>query len=210
MRQTELSLLDTYIGPMTAQRILAGRIRQGEIETMEAALLLCNLHDFTELSNRLPADRALELLDVYFEMVVPAIMHQGGEVLKFTDDGVLAFFPSSDTEAASSLALAAADAILDDLKHFEFDGVGIGASIALHYGRISYGNVGSGGRRDLAFVGSDVNLLSQIQTVCSELGKSLLMSDPFRRRIGVEKIRTTGFYQLRGAEDPVELFMIEP
>ncbi|MBB3399399.1 hypothetical protein FHT71_006117 [Rhizobium sp. BK060] len=34
MRHAELSLLDTYIGPMTAQRILAGKIRQGEIETM--------------------------------------------------------------------------------------------------------------------------------------------------------------------------------
>ncbi len=210
MRQAELSLLDTYIGPMTVQRILAGRIRQGEVETMEAALLLCSLRDFTELSNRLSGDRALELLNAYFEIVVPAITHRGGKLLKSMGDMVLAFFPSSDAEAASSSAFAAADAILDELRHFEFDGADIEASIALHYGGVSYGNVGSVGRQDLAFIGSDVNLLGQIQSACAVLGTPVLMSASFRRRIGAEKIRTAGFHQLKGFEDPIELFTAEP
>ena len=83
MRQAELSLLDTYIGPMTARRILAGRIRQGEVETMEAALLLCDLRGFTELSNRLPEGNVLGILNEYFDVAVPAITRRGGEVLKF-------------------------------------------------------------------------------------------------------------------------------
>lgn len=210
MRQADLSLLDTYIGPMTVQRILAGRIRQGEVETMEAALLLCSLCNFTELSSRLSADRALELLTAYVETVIPAIRQQGGEVLRLMDDTVLAFFPSSDAEAASSSALVAADAIVGDLKGFEFDGVSIRANIALHYGSVSYGNAGSGDRLELTLIGADVTLLSRIQSVCGVIGTSMLISDPFRRRIEVEKIRTTGCHQLRGFEDPIELFTIEP
>jgi adenylate cyclase len=208
MRQAELSLLDTYIGPMTAQRILAGRIRQGEIETMEAALLLCDLRGFTELSNRLPGDRVLELLNAYFGMVVPAITRQGGEVLKFMGDAVLAFFPSSDTQAASSSALAAADEILDSLERFELGGTTIRASIALHYGKVSYGNVGSGRRLDFTVIGPDVNLLSRIQTACGVVGTSLLMSDAFQRRIGSQSIVSTSFHQLKGFDDPIELFTI--
>jgi adenylate cyclase len=209
MRQADLSLLDTYIGPMTVQRILAGRIRQGEVETMEAALLLCSLRDFTELSNRLPGDRALELLTAYFEIVVPAITHRGGKLLKSMGDAILAFFPSSDTDAASNSAFAAVESIRDDLGHFEFDGAGIEARIALHYGGVSYGNVGSGDRPDLAFIGSDVNLLTQIQSACAVLGTSVLMSESFRRRIRADKIRTAGFHQLKGFEEPVELFTTE-
>ncbi|NLS03562.1 adenylate/guanylate cyclase domain-containing protein [Rhizobium sp. P32RR-XVIII] len=208
LRQAELSLLDTYIGPMTAQRILAGRIRQGEIETMEAALLLCDLRGFTELSNRLADEKVLELLNAYFDIVVPAITSQGGEVLKFMGDAVLAFFPSSDATMASEQALAATDQILDDLAKLELGGVRIGASVALHYGKVSYGNIGSGRRLDFTVIGSDVNLLSRIQTACGALGKSVLMSDAFRLRAGTKNIVSTKLHHLKGFKDPIELFTL--
>ncbi|MGO7367592.1 adenylate/guanylate cyclase domain-containing protein [Rhizobium ruizarguesonis] len=208
MRQAELSLLDVYIGPMTAQRILAGRIRQGEIETMEAALLLCDLRGFTELSNRLPEGKVLELLNAYFDVVVPAITSEGGEVLKFMGDAVLAFFPSSDAGMASEQALAATDMILDNLSRLELEGVRVDAAVALHYGRVSYGNVGSGRRLDFTVIGADVNLLSRIQTACGALGKSVLMSDAFRRRAGAENVVSTKFHHLKGFEEPIELFTI--
>jgi adenylate cyclase len=208
MRQAELSLLDVYIGPMTAQRILAGRIRQGEIETIEAALLLCDLRGFTELSNKLPANKVLDLLNGYFDIVVPAITSQGGEVLKFMGDAVMAFFPSSDAVIASEQAFAATDQILDELSRFDMEGVCIDAAVALHYGKVSYGNVGSGKRLDFTVIGSDVNLLSRIQTACGVLGMSVLMSDAFRRRAGTENVVTTKFHHLKGFEDPIELFTI--
>lgn len=208
MRQAELSLLDVYIGPMTAQRILAGRIRQGEIETMEAALLLCDLRGFTELSNRLPDEKVLELLNTYFDVVVPAITSQGGEVLKFMGDAVLAFFPNSDAATACEQALAATGEILDELSRFVLDGVRIDAAVALHYGRVSYGNIGSGRRLDFTVIGADVNLLSRIQTACGTLAKAILMSDAFRRHSGSESVVSTKLHHLKGFEDPVELFTI--
>ncbi|TCL68265.1 adenylate/guanylate cyclase domain-containing protein [Rhizobium sp. BK251] len=208
MRHAELSLLDTYIGPMTAQRILAGKIRQGEIETMQAALLLCDMKGFTELSNRLPDEKVLELLNAYFDVVVPAITGHGGEVLKFMGDAALAFFPTSDAVVASQRALAASDEIFTHLAEFEQDGVRIDATVALHYGRVSYGNIGSGQRLDFTVIGSDVNLLSRIQTACGVLGKSILMSDAFRRRIASDKVVRTGRQNLKGFTEPVELFTI--
>jgi adenylate cyclase len=57
-------------------------------------------------------------------------------------------------------------------------------------------------------IGSDVNLLSRIQTACGVLGKSVLMSDAFRRRVGTENVVTTKFHHLKGFEDPIELFTI--
>ena len=208
MRQAELSLLDTYIGPMTAQRILAGRIRQGEIETMEAALLLCDLRGFTELSNRLSEGKILELLNAYFDVVVPAITSQGGEVLKFMGDAALAFFPSSDAVMASEQALAATHRILDELSSSELAGMRVDAAVALHYGKVSYGNVGSGRRLDFTVIGSDVNLLSRIQSACGVLGKSVLMSDAFRCRAGTRGLASMRFHYLKGFEHPIELFTI--
>ncbi|WP_208245389.1 adenylate/guanylate cyclase domain-containing protein (plasmid) [Rhizobium sp. T1470] len=208
MRHAELSLLDTYIGPMTAQRILAGKIRQGEIETMQAALLLCDMKGFTELSNRLPDEKVLQLLNAYFDAVIPAITSNGGEVLKFMGDAALAFFPTSDAVVACRRALAATAEIFANLAGFEQNGARVEATVGLHYGKVSYGNIGSGRRLDLTVIGSDVNLLSRIQTACGGLGKSLLMSDMFRRSSGADNILSTKFHRLKGFADPIELFTI--
>ncbi len=209
MRQIELSLLDTYVGPMTAQRILAGRIRQGEIESLEAALILCDLRGFTELSNRFPPGEMLELLNAYFDIVVPAITREGGEVLKFMGDAVLAFFPTADAEEASIAALSAARSIVDELADFRDNGLKLRAGIALHYGKVSYGNIGSGHRLDFTVIGSDVNLLSRIQSACGVLGKTILMSDAFRQKVADEDVQSAGFHRLRGFERNIELFGLE-
>lgn len=208
LRQCELSLLDTYIGPMTASRILAGHIRRGEIESMEAALLLCDLRGFTELSNCQPGSTVLELLNAYFDKVIPAIAHEGGEVLKFMGDAVLAFFPGADTSGACDAALTAARTVLSELSGFEYSGIPVKVGIALHYGEVSYGNVGSGNRLDFTLIGPDVNIVSRIQNVCSERGEALLMSDAFRDEAGINDAISIGRQRLKGFAEAMELFTI--
>ncbi|MGV1761792.1 adenylate/guanylate cyclase domain-containing protein [Rhizobium sp. A22-96] len=208
LRQCELSLLDTYIGPMTASRILAGHIRRGEIESMEAALLLCDLRGFTELSNRLPGNTVLGLLNAYFDKVVPAITREGGEVLKFMGDAVLAFFPGIDPPGACHAALSSAEAILNEVERFDYDGIRVKAGIALHYGEVSYGNVGSGSRLDFTLIGPDVNVVSRIQGICSERGEALLMSESFREKAQISNAVSIGPQRLKGLADAMELFTI--
>ena len=48
LRQVEQTLLDTYLGTLTGRRVLEGRVRRGELERLEAALLLCDLREFTD------------------------------------------------------------------------------------------------------------------------------------------------------------------
>jgi len=208
LRQCELSLLDTYVGPMTASRILAGHIRRGEIESMEAALLLCDLRGFTELSNRLPGSTVLGLLNSYFDKVVPAITREGGEVLKFMGDAVLAFFPGIDPTQACHAALTAAKAILDAVDNCQYDGIRVKAGIALHYGELSYGNVGSGSRLDFTLIGPDVNVVSRIQGICSERGEALLMSEAFRQKARITDAVAIGPQRLKGFSEAMELFTI--
>ena len=208
LRQCELSLLDTYIGPLTASRILAGHIRRGEIESMEAALLLCDLRGFTELSNRLPGSTVLGLLNAYFDKVLPAITREGGEVLKFMGDAVLAFFPGIYPPGACHAALTAAKAILDEVDAFQYDGIRVKAGIALHYGEVSYGNVGSGSRLDFTLIGPDVNVVSRIQSICSEKGEALLISESFCEKTRIADAVSIGPQRLKGFADAMELFTI--
>jgi adenylate cyclase len=206
MRTTALALLDTYVGTGTAQRIFAGHIRRGQVESLDAALLLCDLRGFTQMSNRLPSQRVIELLDEYFDCVVPAITAAGGEVLKYMGDGVLAFFHRDDAATACMAALDGAVGALARLDQFTAPDAELHAGIALHYGEVSYGNIGSGHRLDFTLIGPDVNLVSRIQTVCSMTGQRLLMSERFAGLLGTSQATAIGSHELKGFPHPVPLY----
>ena len=206
VRTTALALLDTYVGTGTAQRIFAGHIRRGQVESINAALMLSDLRGFTQMSNRLPSQRLIELLDAYFDCVVPAIDAAGGEVLKYIGDAVLAFFHRDDAAAACMAALDGAIGALARLDQFSAPDAELHAGIALHYGEVSYGNIGSGHRLDFTLIGPDVNLLSRIQTVCSTSGQRLLMSERFAALLGATRATTIGNHDLKGFPRPVPLY----
>ena len=63
-------LLDTYVGNRAGERILGGQIRRGHAETMQAAIWLSDLRGFTALSDRLPAETVVEILNQYFDCQV--------------------------------------------------------------------------------------------------------------------------------------------
>jgi adenylate cyclase len=208
LRQIEQTLLDTYLGTLTGRRVLEGRVRRGELERLEAALLLCDLREFTELSNRLPSERVLELLDSYFCCVVPAIDKAGGEVIKFMGDAVLAFFHRDDASAACAAALQGAVTALNSLQQLQTPDGELRAGVALHYGTVSYGNIGYGHRLDFTLIGPDVNLVSRLQGVCSTTGQALLMSQRFAELLRPLKAKPVGTHLLKGFAMPVDLYTL--
>jgi adenylate cyclase len=201
------ALLDTYVGSATGRRILSGHIRRGDVESLEAALMFCDLHDFTALSNRLPSERVLALLNIYYDQVVPAIGERGGEVLKFLGDGVLAFFHDYGGPAPScAAAFEAARLVCERLAQVCLPDAKLRAGIALHFGEVSYGNIGAGDRLDFTVIGRDVNLTSRIQGLCGAANQSLLMSERFAHLLDRPGTAPIGRYELKGFAEPAALF----
>ena len=102
LRRTASMLLDTYVGNRAGERILGGQIRRGHTDTMHAAIWLSDLRGFTALSDRLPAETVVDILNRYFDCQVAAIRAHGGEVLKFMGDGLLAVFPIAEMPAIAN------------------------------------------------------------------------------------------------------------
>jgi adenylate cyclase len=208
LRSAEQALLNTYVGTLTARRVLEGHIRRGDVETLEAALLLCDLRGFTELSNRLPSKRVLQLLDAYFGCVVPAINEAGGEVIKFMGDAVLAFFHREDASSECGACLQGALSALERLQKLAIFDAELRAGIALHHGKVSYGNIGYGHRLDFTLIGPDVNLVSRLQGICSITGRPLLMSERFAGLLDPTLVMPLGPHQLKGFAEPAELYTL--
>jgi adenylate cyclase len=207
LRLTEAALLDTYVGRETGRRVLEGHIRRGDAEALQAALFLCDLRDFTVMSNQLPPEQILDRLNLYFDQIVPAITASGGEILKYIGDAVLAFFHrDSGARDSCQAAFSAACQALSRLAAVSHMGLPLHAGVALHYGEVAYGNIGSEGRLDFTVIGRDVNLISRIQTVSSATGNPLLMSQQFAATLSKEAVRSVGFHALKGFAQPFELF----
>ena len=206
-RRTTRTLLDTYVGMDAEKRIMSGHIRRGDVETLEAALMFCDMRGFTELSNRLPAERMLELLNIYFDQVVPVVTECGGEILKFMGDGVLAFFHDAAGPSSScAAALKAARLIHERLAATSLPDAELRAGIALHFGEVSYGNIGAGERLDFTVIGRDVNLTSRIEGLCGSTCQPLLMSERFAGLLTLPGADSIGCHVIKGFAEPIQVF----
>jgi adenylate cyclase len=187
LRFTASILLDTYVGNRAGERILGGQIRRGHTDTMHAAIWLSDLRGFTALSDRLPAETVVEILNLYFDCQVAAIRTHGGEVLKFMGDGLLAVFPiaqvDGDVKQVCTRVLEAAResranvdamhfAIGETTESFRF-------GVALHVGKILYGNIGGGNRLDFTCIGPAVNLAARLEKIAGRLHRTIVASGEF-------------------------------
>jgi adenylate cyclase len=187
LTRTATSLLDTYVGNRAGERIMGGQIRRGHTETMNAAIWLSDLRGFTALSDRLPAETVVDILNQYFDCQVAAIKNHGGEVLKYMGDGLLAVFPideyvGDDKQVCSNVLEAAHESrasvanlnypIGDAVERFRF-------GLALHVGRILYGNIGGGNRLDFTCIGPAVNLAARLEKIASQTKRTIVASEGF-------------------------------
>ncbi|HEX8418343.1 MAG TPA: adenylate/guanylate cyclase domain-containing protein [Methylobacterium sp.] len=187
MRQVNKQLdqvLRIYVGDEPHKAILSGSIRRGHVQRIRSAILFADMRDYTRISADMTPEEAVDLLNIFFDCLVPAIEREGGEVLKYLGDGLLAIFRErgDDLGTAAKGALTAAQSALDALTEANALGrfaMPVDAGIALHHGEAAYGNVGSGARLDFTVIGRDVNLASRIARLNRTLGEPLLMSKPF-------------------------------
>ena len=212
------NVLDTYLGEAAGRQVLRGSIKRGAGEAIRAIIWASDLRGFTDLSDRLAGGDIVALINAYFERLAGAVMAEGGEVLKFIGDGLLAVFPfaSFDSErAAAEASLAAAQRALravEDLNRTappelaKIEGWRpLRTGIALHEGEVFFGNVGAPERLDFTVIGTAVNTASRVETLTKTLGRPILITEPVARRLG-SPLDDLGAHALRGLATPLAIF----
>ena len=206
IRHSMASLLEVYLGSGPAERIGNGAFRRGQTSEIDAAVLITDLRDSTGLSERLAPDALLERLGAYFEVVVEAVRGQGGDVLKFVGDGVLAVFPAGEDgrqEACERAVRAVANAFADPAA------TSMRFVAALHVGPVVYGNIGSPDRLDFTVVGPTVNYLSRLEGIAKSLGRRAVCSKEVAAALPGEQASSLGNRILKGFAEAQEVFEIK-
>ena len=215
LRRVAGNLLDTYLGSRTGSQILAGHIRRGDAEIIDAAVWLSDLRGFTALADTLTGEELIDTLNSHFDALVPAVTENGGEVLKFMGDGMLAIFPTGEGQSPEAAAKAAITAALQARQNMsdlngrrENDGRGrLSFGLALNIGRLHYGNIGAENRLDFTAIGPAVNLAARIEAVAAEKERDIVVSAAFRKylRIPTESL---GEFAVKGIAEPVPVFAV--
>ena len=210
LRRTAINLLNAYVGRDAGERILAGRIRRGDSETIRAVIWLSDMRGFTRRADTMAPAALIELLNLFFDNLVPPIEAEGGEVLKFMGDGLLAIFRIADDgeiDAVRTRALRAArqaEANIAALRAAE-GGQDLRFGLALHVGEALYGNIGAGARLDFTCIGPAVNMAARLEKIAARLARTVVGSAAFARDLP-EDFVALGDFELAGFREPQTVY----
>ena len=223
VRRTARTLLDTYLGKYTGERVLKGLIKRGDGEDIHAVIWFCDLRDSTVMADSMPRKAFLGVLNDFFDCMAGAVLDHGGEVLRFIGDATLAIFATGksssgitrgccDTVTACHAALAAAKDARERMGTLNRSRAEIGEpplhfGLALHMGDVTYGNIGVPGRLEFTVIGAAANTAARLEGLCKTLDQPLLISSTFKSCFPDELI-SLGFHTLRGVGDPLEIFTL--
>jgi adenylate cyclase len=209
LRRMAHNILDAYLGQQAGAKVLAGHIKRGDGEDINAVIWFCDLRDSTPLADSMSRQEFLRLLNEYFECVLGPVLERQGEVLRFIGDAALAIFPVGDRPAdACAKALAAAREALARMDKLNKNRPRpLRCGIGLHLGELTYGNIGTPTRIEFTVIGAAANEAARIESLCKHLEVDLLVSERVARELP-GGWRSLGNHTLRGVGDKMELFTL--
>jgi class 3 adenylate cyclase len=200
-------LLHRYLAPEVADTFIADPSR-AELggEEVEITVLFADLSGFTSFSERVRPDEAMAMLNAALGAAVPAVLGQGGTVVQFAGDALVAIFNAPVRQADHALRAArAALGLQGAAAAAQPDPAMPRFRVGLNTGPALVGNVGSAELRSFTAIGDTTNLAARLQTFAAPgmvvIGErtAALLGD------GAD-LRPLGAPHLKGKALPVEVY----
>jgi adenylate cyclase len=213
-RKRELqAVFGSYVAPGVVDLLIRdpSAIRLGG-EKKNLTALFSDLAGFTDLSERIPPEHLLAVINLYLQEVSDALLANGAYIDKYIGDAVMAVFgaPQSLPDHAASAcggALAAQRALAGLNPRFERDyGCTLHMRIGVNTGDMIVGNMGSERKRNYTVLGDAVNLASRLEAANKEFGTSILLGETTARCVQ-ERFATRPLTRLavKGKHEAVEV-----
>ena len=198
-----------YVPEVVASEIVSAQGKLAPIQTT-ATILYTDIADFTRISEALQPDQIANMLNEYFEAVIPSITQFGGVVNQFQGDAMLVTFnvPSENSRHADNAVLAAM-AIQRIIETHKFAGMELKTRIGINTGSIFAGNIGAGNRFNYTVHGDAVNLAARLEQLNKEYGSSVLISgNTFQHLTESYPVETVGQVDIRGKSARLEVYQL--
>ena len=178
-------------------------------------VLFCDIRGFSTMSEKLPPEKVVQLLNDYFESMVDVVFRNNGTLDKFIGDGMMVLFGApEDDPFQEEHALKTAIEMQQELKRlaerWKPEGLNIRSGIGINSGPAVVGNIGSSKRMDYTAIGDTVNLASRLESATKELSVGILVSEyTYMAARGNFRFREMGSIHVKGRTDPVMTYTPE-
>jgi adenylate cyclase len=184
----------------------------GKLQTV--TILMADIRSFTTISESLPPQQVVKILNNYLGAMADVIMAHDGTVDEFIGDAILALFgapvsKSDDSERAISCAIEMQAQIESINKINQSQGLpSISMGIGINTGEVIAGNIGSAKRAKYGVVGHTVNLTSRIEDQ-TKPGEILVSKDTLKNSKNIFKTGRSIKLQPKGISETISVLSIE-
>nr|WP_202803750.1 adenylate/guanylate cyclase domain-containing protein [Spirulina subsalsa] len=182
-------------------------------ERRKITILTSDLRGFTALSERLPPEEVVKILNFYLGYMADTITAYQGTIDEFMGDGILVLFGAptvreDDPRRAIACAIAMQQAMTPVNEKMEEWGLPLlEMGIGINTGEVVVGNIGSEKRTKYGVVGSQVNLTYRIEGYT--IGGQVLVSETTLQAAG-DEIKINGQKEVspKGVKKPITIYDI--
>jgi len=182
------SNFERYFSPNIAQVIAeqqdAGRLPS---EKRPVVVFFSDIRGFTPMSETMSPDEIAKLLTEYFTEMVDKVFEHGGTLDKFMGDAIMALWGApiaheDDADRAVQCALAQLTELEKLNSKWKQEGrTEVQIGIAINFGEVFAGNIGSDRRLEYTVIGDAVNTAYRL---CGKAGPNeILISEPFYQQL---------------------------
>lgn len=193
---------------------LAASMDQSESAPRMVSILVCDVRGFSTISESVPPDLLAPFLGQWFREAGNIVQQVNGIVDKFIGDAMLAYWPQTESDPGAECLTAynVGKKLLEIATKRRWPQLNLPfqIAVALHHGRVTFGNIGLVAQRDATIIGDAVNTAFRIEGIMKQLGQRLVASENFAQvlpdRTGLTDL---GEKELKGKAQRVRVFGLQ-
>lgn len=205
-----------YVAPQVVEEITKNGAKDITLssENRDVAVLFVDIRGFTTMSEKLPPEQVVEILNSYFELTTNAIFKYGGTLDKFIGDATMAVFNAPfDLDDYVYKALMTATEIIKggaelEKRFLETYDLSVGFGIGINCGNAVVGNIGCSIRMDYTAIGDTVNTASRLESKAQK-GQILISQNVYDRVKDRVEVDSIGGISLKGKSKDVHVYSLK-